>query len=296
MDEATFENADLEKSLLSQVVCRRASFKGAKLQGAILRKADLSGTDFSGADLRGADLTEANLSGATMRGCNLTDAVLVDSRLLGTKLITAKLINSNLRGVEVNHSTRLTRSEVSGCQIDRYTIESLYHNGGLSTQRQMRMNIIDDVARLRLSYSGFWQWIHLFALFAFLSPYVFFLCKLYFAAKLFCPPVEKCIPLVDVLSEYVYTGGRMNEKISWSALSIFVFTLAYNALRGCLLLKTKQLELQKESRGLPVRFSLTGAWGASFRIAQLLFYMNILLLLVHLHHFLKIPIYHPIGN
>lgn len=149
---------------------------------------------------------------------------------------------------------------------------------------RMALDVEDGVAKLRNDYSGFWQWLHLLALSMFVAPYATFVVRQVIAAKLVCGDL-KCRPLSAALAEHVWTGGRYDGFAFWP-VTIFCFSLLYSALRFILLAKTKMLELEQESRGMPVRFSLEGsAWGTWLNVAHVGFWVNVVLVLIHTSHF-----------
>jgi hypothetical protein len=157
------------------------------------------------------------------------------------------------------------------------------------------MRIIDGVATLRASYSGFLQWIHVIALAAFLFPYMAFVTRQWFNSKFVFSNDGATITLWEALFRFIWNGGQ-NWQAGWHLAMVpftaFAFSLAYNVLRGMLLWKTKKLELIQEASGLPAIFSLTGLWGWLYRAAQVGFYCNLFVVAVHTFHFLgqRIPI------
>ena len=73
----------------------------------------------------------------------------------------------------------------------------------------------------------------------------------------------------------------------------FLFLCFYNFTRFFLLKKTKELELQQDASGLPVRFTLQMTywyywyreWGFWYRISNLCFWINIVVVLIHIKPF-----------
>ena len=182
---ADFTNANLQRTVLRDgtpgIVAEtrpgespeaRADFQGARLTGANLEGADLTGYDLSDADLRDARLARATLVGAELGNADLGGASLEEANLAGCDFV----------GVRFDSTTLLRRAKVKGARIDRHTLESLKDYGGLTPGDRMQMEILDGVALLRSHYSGFWQWIHLFALLLFAYPYVSFVFLQYTAA------------------------------------------------------------------------------------------------------------------
>ena len=81
-------------------------------------------------------------------------------------------------GASFDRQTSFENAIVPGLSVDRYALECLANYGDLTVGARMTMKINDDVARLRAAYSGFWQWIHLAAVFGFLFPYAWFIACL----------------------------------------------------------------------------------------------------------------------
>ena len=89
------------------------------------------------------------------------------------------------------------------------------------------------------------------------------------------------------------TGWREGWDPAVWPISLFVFLLGYNAVRFLLLWKTKTLELEQETSGLPADFSLDdGRWRLVYRLAYWGMLVNILAVLWHTFHFLtqRIPL------
>lgn len=259
-----------------------------------LRYQRIGRADLSGADLSGATLTNANLTGATLSGADLSSADLTGAQLEGANLNKANLTAADLLYIAVDSSTLLEGSSVLNCGIDRYTLESLNNYGGLSRADLMTMDIEDGLARLRSSFSGFLQYLHLAALVLFVFPYVSFVLRHWTAAKFGLGDEEKTITLFEALLRYIVGGGagwREGWSLSWT-FGLFLFSLTYNIARAVLLWKTKSLELAQEARGLPVSFSLTGSWHGVYQVARIGFWVNLGVVLLHTVHFLwqRIPL------
>ncbi len=274
-----------------------------------LSNVDLSKADLSDADLREAQLLDADVSEANLRGANLRDAILQGTNFSKTGLRGADLRSKNmgisilqwsdLRGAKFSSVTNLRGAVVNGAKINRYDLECLENYGGLTQGDRMEMEIEDGVALLRASYSGFLQWLHLFALVTFLFPYAWFVTIQWSKARFLAVPDDTWLPLWKALGWFIFNGGvdwHLGSNMHWSFVA-FLFLLLYNILRGVLLLKTKSLELQQDSIGLPARFSLpknswSWPWGALFQLARWGFYFNLAVVLLNTGHFFtqKIPI------
>lgn len=274
LNNANLKKADLSGADLREAQLMYADVSEANLRGANLSSADLRGTNFSNADLRGADLRKASMGAVILQG-------------------------SDLRGAKFSSKTNLEGAVVSGAKIDRYSLECLENYGGLTLGDRMYMEIEDGVALLRASYSGFLQWLHLFALATFLFPYAWFVTVQWSKARFLATPDDTWIPLWRALGLFIFNGGvdwQSGPNMHWSFVA-FLFLLTYNILRGVLLWKTKSLELQQVSTGQPARFSLSKnswswPWGTLFQFARWGFYINLTVVILNTGHFLtqKVPI------
>ena len=286
LSHANLRKANLSNANLSGANLSGANLDGADLSGANLTKADLSRAKLSNANLIGADLSQADLSECTFESCNLRDANLTEVTLTGASF-TNCIVSSGTNFIKVVGP--------AGCVIDRYMLESLASDsyGGLSRGDLMVMEIRDDVAVLRRDYSGFWKWGHILGLLTFIGPYLWFLGARYVQSKFDANP-EESIALWNALLRYIVSAGH-EWKHGWElhpAFGLFVFLLAYNLLRAALLLKTLRLEHEQEIRGLPVRFSLVGAWGAAHTAGRIGFYGMLMIAVLHALNFLtaRVPI------
>jgi len=240
-----------------------------------LRAANNNPPSLQGADLSGLNMTGVNLCGVQLLHVTLTDAVLLDA--------------------QVDRDTMLRNCKVQGLAIDRFTLECLGENSGVTRGDIMRMRVRDDVAKLRRSYSGFMQWVHLTALAVFLFPYLWFVVKQWNLARFRTTDDKGTISLAEALGRFIVSGGdgwRSGWVWRWSFV-LFVFALIYNGLRGALLWKTKQLEEQQQATGLPAMFSLKSTWwGHAEWFARWGFYAHLMAVLANTAHFLsqRIPL------
>ncbi len=237
------------------------------------------------------DFQDVNLKRADLDGASLVGADFRRAALQGTSLRRADLYGADLRGALVNDDTKFAGATVEGCAIDRFTLECLGRGyGGLTNGQRMTMRIYDGVATLRATYSGFWQWVHITALVTFLFPYIWFVVWNWTTRASFAPAeVENRITLWKALFRYIWNGGiqwQIGWQLHWSFF-IFLLALAYNVLRFLLLYKTKQLELQQESSGVPAMFSLEGSWwGSAFRAANVILWINFGVVILNTFHFM----------
>ncbi len=274
---------------LSRALLRGANLNGHDLTGADFTDADLHGVTFHHAELVSANFNKADLEHAKFDNANLTKAS-VRAHLAHAQFTRANLAGADLRGASVNSDTSFVNAIVAECKVDRFTLECLDDYGGLTKGQRMSMSVVDGVATLRAAYSGFWQWVHLTALAGFLFPYVWFVLWNWMTRATFASGLaERRIALWEALARYIWNGG-VDWKLGWQfhwSFFLFVVALSYNVLRLALLYKTKQLELQQESSGLPAKFSLQASrWGKALRIANVVLWINLGAVTLNTIHFM----------
>lgn len=167
--------ANLTEAILTNATISSANLMGATLNGAIIIGAEIISSDFNSAHCTKANFSGAKLTNSTLNHANLTEANLTEADLSGSKFVGATLTSASLSKIKTDKQTSFESAKAEGCYIEKYTLEGFYDHGGLSPGQRMRMNVEDSVAELRSSFSGFWQWVHLVALVAFVYPYLAFL-------------------------------------------------------------------------------------------------------------------------
>lgn len=304
---ANFSSTNIECVSLRGAVLDMANLNGARLLGTDLWAASCFETNFDGATLSGVKLDGANCSGASFLGAKCDGEMLeghhykplsaIAADVRGANFVQARLNGANFSGAFADGFTRFNKARVEGCTVDRYFLESLRDECGIDKADRLTMNIVDGVATLRMSYSGFLAWVHGIALVAFLFPYVWFAIRQYTVARFMRDDANNAIPLWRAIGQFVWTGGEHWEAGKFNAFPFFLalFCVAYNVLRGVLLWKTKTLELREEARSLPVQFSLTGNWGKAFAAAKYGFLLNLLVIGFHSAHFLTQRVPLPAG-
>jgi len=116
LSQADLSGADLSFSEMRHARLQRANLSGASLRGANLRWADLSG-----ADLRWADLSEAKLSGANLIGANLSNANLLNASFVHADLTQANLIRADWEGSDLSGAI-LTGAKLYG--VSRFSLRT----------------------------------------------------------------------------------------------------------------------------------------------------------------------------
>ena len=243
---------------------------------------------------------------------SLTQSVLNYASFIGTNLRGAKfekadISNASFVGAHFDVQTSFKGCNVGKCRVDRFALECLNDYGGLSVGDRMGMQIHDDVAALRSSYSGFMQVLHIVALAGFLYPYLWFVLSAWIKAK-FMPVETSTIALWEAVGRFIYNGGvnwQAGWEFQWSFL-VFLTALLYNALRVMLLVKTKNLELAERTSGLPQAFNLNNLvydgvflekkiqlrWRHLLSVSKYSFYLYLMAVLYNFIHFstMRIPI------
>lgn len=319
-DRLPLVGADLSGLNLTDCRFRGSNLTSANFNGATLRHCQFvdwqnlatraANANFSAADAASA-VFACDLSGARFNGATLTDANLDGCSIRGAHFDHAHLAGANLRNVDADAATRFQQLQsVDGCKIDRYTLACLSPDGsGLTVGNQMLMNVFDDTAALRSQFGGIWTWMHLLSLLIFLAPYGWFLASQWTVATFRTPDEQaNTMSLIEALARYIVRGGESWQttwRPNWGPFISFLFVFCYNAVRACLLWKTKKLETQQEVSGLPVRFSLSeptivsipvvGSWPVRlwFRLTQVNrygFWISMALILYNTFHFLTMRI------
>jgi uncharacterized protein YjbI with pentapeptide repeats len=286
------DSADLQCSQTRHLELDITSFKHATVKdisAATWRfddSAAISHTKFTACSFSGPMFRDRTLKNSEFHSCTLTKVDFTDADLRGTRMNECDLAESLFLGIDVDSNTRFDRCVVTRARFDRHTLESLDNYGGLTKGQRMHLRTIDGALLLRQSYTGFWQWLHLFALILFVAPYAFRLFMDGLRSGT-CPVGDQCPTMLDRLWESIYTGGAMNGVLAPWQVGIFIFLLLYNLLRALLLYKAKTLELQETASGVPVIFSWSGAWRQLYRVAQAGFWFNVTLAVFHAFVFLE---------
>lgn len=306
-----FSNANLSNSDLRIPNISGANFYGANLEGANLsgqkliyfnfesanlRRAYLSGIVSYETNMRSADLSGANLSGSELGQVIQSEARHVrkptdfnDANLCGASLQDAILTEVDFTNTKFNDETSFKGANTSGCKVNRYTLSALKEYGGMTVAQRMDLDIIDDLAKLRTSYSGINLWLHLSALAIFLFPYMWFVLARWSEAQFQETKSEGDVRLWEALARYIWNGGK-NWEHGWEfdySFIAFSFMFTYNLLRGVLLFKTNQLERIQEISGLPVKFSLSQQpwWRALVKLMSWLLWFSLMFLAFNTWHF-----------
>ena len=295
LNDAKFRDTSLIHTNLDSTHLYRIDFSGATFSATVLSRTQwehvtihkpnligcvLDGANFMGhCNLESARLDDVSFTNANLARINLRCASLRRADLRGANLDGALLVGADLTGCQMDASTGLRGASVALAKIDAYTLECLGDGyGGLTRGHRSLMAVSDDVARLRQSFTGFWQWLHFGALVAFFLPYALFVARRIAHAWAIGSHADTSswIPLWRALSVFVISGAPMS----------FAFFFAYNCARIVTLWKAKVLELQQASTGLRPHFSLaTSPWRWAYGFVRWGFWLNLAFVVLHTWHF-----------
>lgn len=302
VEDVNLEGENLERYDFKGMELPNLRMKNCRLEGAVFTKSQIEDAEFTSCAMRAVHFGHARLSGARFIGSDLFQADFNSAKCVGAHFVctidTANFSNANLTDADFSGSsaavgTNFQSATVTNCRIERHTLESMHDYGRLTPGQRMDMEIVDGVATLRASYSGFLQWIHAAALTAFVFPYAYFVLSRWTLARF--SNEDGDITLLRALARYVWTGGsdwQTGQAFAPAAFTVFVLSLIYNLLRFVMLWKTKTLELRQTASGLPVRFRLAGAWNVFYQAAKWGLWGNLLLVGYHTYYFLgqRIPV------
>lgn len=199
LHKSNFSNAKLGGAILNDVDLTESSSANAYIVGAELKRARFARANIQNTDFGGCNLTEANFTDTTLMKCNLSNTILKDAFLyktdaqgthfdradlsnanvIGSVLTDTSLSGADLLGLQINSTTIMhSVRDVTGCKIDRYALEYLRSQKGLTDGMVMDMEVQDDLAILRSQFGGFWGTIHLVSIIIFLAPYIWFISTL----------------------------------------------------------------------------------------------------------------------
>jgi len=165
----------------------------------------------------------------------------------------------------------------------------------------MTMDIIDNVEKLRLSFGGFWQMIHIMSFFVFIAPYANYLSQILIYDRYLIGESDRAVKssLAGALWGYIVTAGNPGGPTSYVYSVVFFLMLFYNVIRMVLLFRTKHYELKQDCSGLPVVVSLDFNWGSLselftigllHRVYKILFFVNVAAAVYHVYIFAASPV------
>lgn len=192
-----------------------------------------------------------------------TDANLSNSKILNSKFEQCDFSDIILYDIELGNDVEFLSSNFKDASIDKYSLTCIPEEQ-LPLSSRVKMKVPDDVAKLRLMYSGIFRVINTLSLLAFIAPYCWFTFKMWSLAKFFPPEGTETITMLGALLRFIASGGESWQamwSINWPILFIFIVSFIYNAIRFDLLFKTIKLEHEEIVTGLPVKFTLaTSQW------------------------------------
>jgi hypothetical protein len=273
----------MDKGKIHNVVFNDSSLQDSRLHKCAISSCDFVSCDLSRSAFKSCYISSSNFTVATLHGAS------IDCERLGT-------------------GNDFTNAKTKGFQITRYNLEYLGEkHGNLSNGQKMEMVIIDNVTKLRMSFGGILQLIHMAALSAFIAPYVGYLFQILIYNR-YLVTNPSTAPKSDIFRgmwDYIRTAGQLDNETKPFYISIFFIMLLFNILRAILLFQTKKFELEQECIGLPVIISLDWNWesdvgwsrlvylGFWYHVFKILNVLNMVAVLIHVLYFIFSPVFLP---
>ncbi len=200
-----------------------------------------------------SDLSDARF----LANVDLFGSILKGIGLLNTHFRKCNLTKVDLTKAVVNQGTVFIDCATADLIIQQKTILGLRDSGFQSFSKEARMGMIikDDLTTLKLEFSGPYMWLHVFSVFAWLTPYLIYLGIQGLKSQVNFPsPLSKTI--FCKLFHFVQHGQVRFPGSGLVFGLIFLFLLLYNCNRVILLLKVLNLETKERFRGIPVDIDL----------------------------------------
>lgn len=221
--------------------------------------------------------------GSVFKNTDLSNTEIIDSVFTKCDFRSAKLF-----GVELSNGVIFNSPDFTDAEIDRYSLECIPIEQ-LPNSSRVKMNHRDDIAKLRLMYSGVFGFVSFLLLLLFAAPYCLFIGKLCLVARFHFTGDIETISMIGALGRYIVSGGMYWESewiVNWFPLTLFLVAFVYNVCRLVLLMKTVSLEHQEKVKGLPIQFDITlQPWWFFYRANINLFVVNSLVVVFHTYHF-----------
>jgi hypothetical protein len=292
VQEVNFSDTNLKNAVLKTICFKESDFRGADLSGAQAQDCKFESCLLSepeseiDSQMRQGKKLARNLEAIKRsRACTMNQTCI-----FGASFNKSSLCYVDLSTVLVDEKTSLEQVGVINTKISRSVLERLRDNGGLTTGRLRRMIYVDDVADLRLSFSGFWNLLHLVSLVVFLAPYLWFIANQWLLAHVGdeVSGRVRSSPILVNLFRFIVSGGDTWRRWSPSSVSILLFAvgIVFNLLRACLWAKTVRIEHFHSVHGHYPDFALTGIWFILYQGYRWLGYLVFLALIVHTCQFL----------
>ena len=303
-----FENSIIERSTI--IIGERLNFSHAHISDSLLlsignnnnfQRSIIKNTKFrsDNKQVKYYLFGNSTFQKSSFREYSVADAKFSETNLKGSEILNSEFkhcdfTNADLTNIDVDAKSEFSGSNFRDSKIDRYSLDCI-DDRQIAKSAKVKMTITDDIATLRLLYGGWRRIVNTLSIFFFLSPYVFFLGKLWIYDHFFSGELDSQAAIGTLIGRYIVSGGMSLDGWDFRFLPIIFWLLAilFNSVRFALLIKTLSLEfLQKVRGGLPVKFSLDDPclkylkWRHLLYIAQLFFYFNIGLAISHTIYFL----------
>lgn len=257
----SFQNADFVAVRMRDCKFESARFHGASFVKSTIVRSELGSCDYNEAVLRETSLDGCSLSNACFVTASLSEVEFARCNLRGSAFGRASVRDCKFFENDFDSATTFKDvRDITGTSIPRLDLLSLTNYGGLTPTQRLSLNVVDDVAKLRRQFSGYRQWVHLACITLFMSQYVAFVGKRYFAS-LTMERSGSDITILWSLMCYIIngTGEWRSINASWSTITLsllsFIAFVSYNAARLVLLVRTKEIEWEEVTTEVPSRFS-----------------------------------------
>lgn len=296
------DNSDFSGSSISETVIKIEYCNSINFSNVLIRNNSHISISYPDRPVENRNyiFTNAQIINSKISNTSFIHTSFYESNLSNTEIIDCKFVQCDfnraiLYGIELSNETVFNSPNFKNSFIDRYALECIPVEQ-IPKSYRVKMNCKDDVAELRLMYSGIYGYTNLVLLFLFLTPYCWFIAKLWTVARFTSLDDTQTISMIGALGRFITSGGTSWET-NWVfkilPISIFTISLLYNICRFTLLAKTVSLEHSEKIRSLPVKFNITTQpWYFIYRLNKILFSINAVAVLLHTIHFMlqRVPI------
>lgn len=185
-----------------------------------------------------------------------------------TKFIKVQFAHTNIANIFVTPET-----EFQACSFNAFTLAKIQlatmRDSGITKGQMRDITVLDDIADLKMKFSGLLGVSHWVSAFAFAAPYLWFVCVKWAsnsqwdtATRSFKEAGGEKRELLYQLAKYIWEGKEIAclhfLRLSWLANTFFWFCIfaCYTTARILLVWKTMKLEHQEKVLQSPVDFSL----------------------------------------
>ena len=288
-------NVDLTGSKFNNIFVHGGLFAGANLTEFEVYDCHFKNVIFSVRTSTAREALAGNIKNQVTDNSVLEKlCILKNASFYSTTFEICSFSLCDLTSVKLDESTRFVSLGVVGTKISRSQLDSLDDYGGLTPRRLSEMLIDDDTALLRESFSGFWNILHLAALFVFLLPYAWFLLSQWQIAKIgdLLNYTGETSPILVNLLRFIVSGGESWREWlpSIFVVFLFIFTLVFNVIRFVLFMKTKYIENLNSIQGFRGEFKIRGVWSVLYKSYKLMSILALMAVALNTIIFLMHPV------